>query len=112
MPLYDYRCPVCNYQEELLVPAADCMVACVSCAASLGRTVFMTKLPSAVSFKIKGYRAANAYGQKFIDTPGKSPVTGEESGCSFTSNRGGTVDHNLGGASSAFLGSAETLGGE
>jgi hypothetical protein len=46
---------------------------------------------------MKGYRAENGYGGKFIDTPGKDPVTGTETGYSFTSNRGGeTIDHNHG----------------
>lgn len=88
MPLFDYRCDRCGYQEEILVDHSDRPVMCPECAREL-----MTKTPPAVSFKIKGLRASNGYGLKFEDTYGKSPVNGKETGCSFTSNRGGTVDH-------------------
>jgi putative FmdB family regulatory protein len=89
MPLFDYRCPLCDHQEfNTLVSKHDETVVCPVCH------VPMTKLMAAASFKIKGFRAANGYGMKFIDTYGKSPVNGTETGCSFTSNRGATLDHN------------------
>lgn len=89
MPLFDYRCPTCDHQEEVLVLNPE-PVYCKVCHCLMG------KLPSSCSFKIKGLRAANGYGLKSIDTYGKSPVTDKETGCSFTSNRGGTVDHKQG----------------
>ena len=86
MPLFDYQCPNCgSIREYLVVRESDQAYCC-------GGTVCV-KLPGAASFKIKGARAANSYGLKYEDTYGCSPVTGEETGCSFSSNRGGTIEH-------------------
>ena len=86
MPLFDYQCPNCgSIREYLVVRESDQAYCC-------GDTVCV-KLPGAASFKIKGARAANSYGLKYEDTYGCSPVTGEETGCSFSSNRGGTIEH-------------------
>lgn len=95
MPLFEYKCERCGHQEELLVLGREGEeVMCPKCPKALH--VYMEKVPSSCSFKIKGLRAANGYGLKSIDTYGKSPVTDKETGCSFTSNRGGTVDHKQG----------------
>lgn len=92
MPLYDYQCPACGERAEYLVPDAEHKVHCFS-PDCRGKDILMVRLIAAPSFKIKGSRASNGYGLKFEDTYGKSPVTGKETGCSFTSNRGGTIDH-------------------
>jgi putative FmdB family regulatory protein len=89
MPLFDYECGSCHETFEGLYRYED-DVPCPKCGA-------MThKLPGAASFKIKGLRAANGYGLKFVDSYGKSKVEDKERGCSFTSNRGGTIDKNHG----------------
>ena len=90
MPLFDYRCPDCDYKAEYLVPDTESPVSCPDCC------TLMLKLPPTCSFKIKGLRAANGYGLKFMDTYGKSPVTDKETGATFNSNRGMVVDHNFG----------------
>jgi putative FmdB family regulatory protein len=77
MPLFDYECTSCQEVSEQM-QSGDCEVSvCSKCGASA------RKLPSCASIKIKGLRAANGYGLKFIDTPGKSKITGEESGYSY-----------------------------
>lgn len=91
MPLYDFRCPNCQRVGERLVRDANVQVTCLWC----DEHPVMERLLSAPSFKIKGLRAANGYGLKFMDTYGKSPVNGKETGCTFNSNRGSVVDHNF-----------------
>jgi len=91
MPLYTYRCNSCGKDFEGL-HKYDEMIPCQHCGAmSTGKVI-----GGAPSFRIKGFRAQNSYGRKFIDTPGINPKTGEENGYSFTSNKGGTLDHNSG----------------
>jgi putative FmdB family regulatory protein len=91
MPLFDYECTSCGHVQELLVPSnLDTDIPCSKCGAQ------SKKLPSVASFKIKGLRAANGYGLKFMDTPGKDAKTQEESGYSYTSTKGNTIDHNQG----------------
>lgn len=92
MPVYGYECGSCGHQFDGIYRFED-DVPCEKCGA------MTKKLPGAPSFKIKGFRAENGYGKKFIDTPGKDPVTGVETGYGFTSNRAGTIDHNAGGGS-------------
>jgi len=90
MPMFDYVCENCGTKDrDALVHDANEVYRCRLCWSP------MKKLPSAVSFKMKGLRAANGYGSAFIDTPGTSR-DGQETGFSFSSNRGGTIDHNLG----------------
>jgi hypothetical protein len=71
---------------------------CPKCNPAL--RVYMTKLPSTVNFKMKGYRASSGYGAKFVDTY-RSTYDGVEDGYSFTSNRGVTTEHNQGPGKSA-----------
>ena len=89
MPVYTYECGACGHVFEGIYLYRD-DVPCNECGA-------MThKVMGAPNFRIKGFRAENQYGRKFIDTPGKNKNTGEEYGYSYTSNRGGTVEHNMG----------------
>ena len=97
MPIFDYQCPHCKCTSEYLVPNSEYRVHCFnpSCIKEFGVTACF-KLPSNPSIKIKGARAANGYGLKFEDSYGRSPVNDTETGCSFSSNRGGPVlDHNF-----------------
>jgi putative FmdB family regulatory protein len=90
MPIYEYHCSCCNNFFEALVGLTDISQPCPSC----GKT--SRKIPSVSSFKIKGLRAANGYGLKFLDSYGKDR-NGEEVGYSFHSNKSDTiVDHNMG----------------
>jgi putative FmdB family regulatory protein len=89
MPVYTYECGGCGHVFDGIYLFKD-DVPCEKCGA------VTHKLMGAPSFKMKGYRAENNYGGKFVDTPGKDPVTGVETGYSFTSNRGETIDHNHG----------------
>lgn len=98
MPIFDYKCPNCGFINELLIVSKDrqprgCQ--CVACKALIN-TEPGNRLPGAPSFKIKGLRAANGYGLKFVDSYGKSKTDGHESGYSFTSNKAETTDHNQG----------------
>jgi len=88
MPLYDYECGSCQHTFEGLYKFDD-NVPCRKC----GATTF--KLPSASCIKIKGFRDANGYGMKFIDTPGHNKETGENSGYSFSPTKVSTkaIDH-------------------
>jgi putative FmdB family regulatory protein len=95
MPLYDFRCPRCRHEEERLVRDSEVQIECPQCLATDDLGISMDKLIAAPSFQIKGLRAANGYGLKFMDTYGKSPVNGKETGCTFNSNRGSVVDHNF-----------------
>ena len=89
MPIYTYQCGSCGEVFDGIYLYRD-DVPCRKCGA-------MThKVMGAPSFRIKGFRAQNSYGRKFVDTPGKNPKTGEEQGYSFTSNRAETIDHNVG----------------
>lgn len=94
MPIYDFQCPKCGNTAEYLVVGFEDKVHCFQpeCIQKNGDTLCI-KLPGAPSVKIKGPRAANGYGLKYEDTYGKSPVNGKETGCSFTSNRGFTLEH-------------------
>jgi len=88
MPLYDYECGSCKNVFEGLYKFNEA-VPCNKCGA------MTTKLPTVASFKITGLRAANGYGLRYIDSPGRNPVTGETSGHSFSSSGVDTVpiDH-------------------
>ena len=94
MPIYEYTCNQCNHTfERLIITDADreAMVVCPNCEESDAH-----QNTNAPSFKIKGLRAANGYGLKFVDTPGKDVVTGDEHGHSFHSDRSDKpVDSNL-----------------
>lgn len=90
MPLYDYKCDKCNEKFEALTPVKLSSVACPKCGFST-----LHRLPSAPSFRMTGARAANGYGAKFIDTPGRHGGVWS-SGYSFHSNRGGQVEANQG----------------
>ena len=63
MPLYQYGCTSCEHTFEGLYKFQD-DVPCEKCGA------MTKKLPTNASFKIKGFRAENSYGRKFVDTPG------------------------------------------
>jgi putative FmdB family regulatory protein len=85
MPLYDYNCPACKHTFEGLHKYEE-DIPCEKCGA---QTIKGVGHPC---FKIVGLRAANGYGLKYIDTPGR--IEGELShGYSFTSNKGGTNEH-------------------
>ena len=79
-----------NTAEEPLVER------CPNCGEHIVVTEEYKVIDGAPSFKIKGMRAANGYGLKFIDTPGVDKITGKETGHSFTSNRAQTTDNNQG----------------
>jgi len=97
MPLFDYQCPKCKFINEVLVIKEQPRMAwCKLCDTPINTRVAKGRIPGAPSFKIKGMRAANGYGLKFMDTYGKSKTDGHESGYSFTSNKGTVVDHNQG----------------
>jgi putative FmdB family regulatory protein len=89
MPLFDYECPACQHEFEGLYKFED-DVPCEKCGAQT------KKLPTKAHFQISGYRAANGYGGKFIDTPGRNPVTAERNGYSHKGADVAPLDHNQG----------------
>jgi putative FmdB family regulatory protein len=88
MPLYDYKCGSCGVTFEGLYKYEDDVPCCI-CGAGT------KKLPSASCIKIKGFRDANGYGLKYIDTPSFNQNTGESSGYSFSPTKVITkaIDH-------------------
>lgn len=99
MPIFDIICPACQtmIKDKIIFPndaESDRIFECPECKHYID-PVFSDKAPGAPSFKIKGLRAANGYGLKFMDTYGKSKIDDHESGYSYTS-KAGTVDHNQG----------------
>lgn len=87
MPIYQYECGSCHHSFEGLYKYEE-DVPCNACGA------MTTKVPTSAQFKIRGFRAANGYGGKFIDTPGVDQYTGRETGHSFSNDRGADIDHN------------------
>lgn len=89
MPLYQYECTSCDENFESLADYHDDLP-CPECGA------MTRKMPTCASFKIRGFRASNGYGAKFIDTPGKCPDTNDDIGHSFSSTKAEPIDTNLG----------------
>ena len=79
MPLYDFLCEQCNAVEEHLVEYDEFYKKCSICGKAMKRLI------GAPNVVMTGYRAANGYGTKFIDTPAINNGTGY----SFNGN-----DHN------------------
>lgn len=91
MPIYEYHCENCNNTFERIrsVQYSDVPSPCPFCQNQEAH-----KMPTSASFKIKGFRASNGYGGKFIDTPGTISHTDDSTGQSFHSNKGGSHDKN------------------
>ena len=98
MPIFDYKCSNCDTIFDVILFGTKKDPGLKKCPGCGMYTVLSEKnrLIGAPSFKIKGMRATNGYGLKSVDTYGVNPVTGKESGYSFTSNKAGTADHNQG----------------
>jgi putative FmdB family regulatory protein len=58
MPIYEFVCPHCGYEEDKLVSMGTDSILCTSC----GET--MLKMMSAPHFNLKGFTAENSYGLK------------------------------------------------
>ncbi len=98
MPINDYECRECGLLNEFLTFPSDTPEDLIRECEECGERIDLNEeepTPSAAAFKIKGLRAANGYGLKFMDTYGTSKTDGHESGYSFT-GKGGTADHNQG----------------
>lgn len=90
MPLFDYKCVGCEETFESLQPSDRDVIFCPKC-----KQIAAIRQLSAPSFRMTGSRAANGYGAKFIDTPGRHGGVWS-SGYSFHSNRGGQVEADQG----------------
>ena len=55
MPLYEYRCDLCDHRTEKLCKVDDPPPVCTACDETLpGETPYMTKVISVTSFRLVG----------------------------------------------------------
>jgi putative FmdB family regulatory protein len=59
MPLYDFLCIKCDHEFEMHRPVDSGLPACPQC-----EDTNVKKLPSALTFTVRGFNAANHYGLK------------------------------------------------